>query len=138
MPCYRLKLSKRLDHRMPYGLTLTQVSASQNDMVWIVHSQEVRPNAKTCVIQVPVDLPDQAQLDIRMLTLHYVDAPCLVDRVVLATERLDDSYKTTALVPETSKDDSATLLDLARKGMTLLLPKGCMDQPRRTPAKASA
>lgn len=138
MPCYRLKLSKRLDHRSPYGLTLTQVSASQNDMVWIVHSQEVRPNAKTCVIHVPVDLPDQGQFDIRMLTLHYMDAPRLVDRVVLAMERLDDSYETTALVPETSRDDSATILDLARKGMTLFLPKGRMDQPRRTPAKASA
>lgn len=138
MPCYRLKLSKRLDHRMPYGLTLTQVSASRNDMVWIVHSQEVRPNAKTCVIQVPVDLPDQGQFDIRMLTLHYVDAPRLVDRVVLAMERLDENYKTAAFVPEASKDDSATILNLARKGMALFLPKGCMDQPLWTPAKASA
>lgn len=138
MPCYRLKLSKRLDHRLPYGLTLTQVSASQNDMVWIVHSQEVRPNAKTCVIHVPVDLPVQGQFDIRMLTLHYVDAPRLVDRVVLATERLDENYKTAAFVPEGSEDDSATILDLARKGVNLFRSKSNMGQMRRIPIKASA
>ncbi|MGZ8217169.1 hypothetical protein [Methylomagnum sp.] len=138
MPCYRLKLSKRLDHRIPYGLTLTQVSASQNDMVWIVHSQEVRPNAKTCVICVPVDLPAQGQFDVRMLTLHYADAPRLVDRVVLATERLDEKYKTAALVPEGSKDGSATILDLARKGMNLFRPKSNTIQTRLIPAKAWA
>lgn len=137
MPRYYLKLSKRLDHRVPYGLTLTQVSARQNDMVWVVLSQEVRPNAKTCVIRLPGDLPIQGKHDTRMLTLHYHGAPRLVDRMVLATEVLDDSHQ--EIAPAFTENKApATILDFARKGMNLFRLKGDATQSRHKPTKATA